>query len=131
MSPDQFASELVQTNQVPLLMGEVLRGKALAVVLEAATVTDTSGRPVDLEALRDDADEDIDQAQTIEYVGEPDEAAAEPGTAEPGTAEPGTAEPGTAESATAELGTAEPGTAESGTVGNSDETADPAHSPTV
>jgi trigger factor len=116
MSPDQFASELVQSNQVPLLMGEVLRGKALAVVLEAATVTDTSGRPVDLEALREDADEDIDQVQTIEYVGEPDEAAAEPGTAEPGTAE---------------SGTAEPASAESGTVGNSAETADPAHSPTA
>jgi len=55
VTPEQFAAQLVQTDQVTLLVGEVIRGKALAVVLEAATVTDTSGRPVDLEALRADA----------------------------------------------------------------------------
>ena len=38
----------------PLLMSEVLRGKALALVVESATVTDESGRPVDLEELRED-----------------------------------------------------------------------------
>ncbi len=35
-------------------MSEVLRGKALALVVESATVTDESGRPVDLEELRED-----------------------------------------------------------------------------
>ena len=39
---------------MPLLMSEVLRGKALALVVESATVTDESGRPVDLEELRED-----------------------------------------------------------------------------
>ena len=74
MSPEQFASQLVKGNQVPLLMGEVIRGKALAVVLEAATVTDTSGRPVDLEALREDTDPTrAEQTQTAAYVGEPGE----------------------------------------------------------
>jgi hypothetical protein len=33
------------------VLGEVVRAKALAVVLGAAVVTDESGRPVDLEAL--------------------------------------------------------------------------------
>jgi len=70
MSPDQFANQLVQTSQVQMLMGEIVRGKALAVVLEAATVTDASGRPVDLEALR----EDTDPTPTASYVGEPEEA---------------------------------------------------------
>ena len=52
VSPDEFAQQAVQAGQVPTLVGEVVRGKALALVLERATVTDASGRPVDIEALR-------------------------------------------------------------------------------
>ncbi|MBQ0849054.1 trigger factor [Streptomyces sp. NPDC057621] len=54
MSPDQFAQAVVEGGQVPMLVGEVARGKALAVVVEAATVKDTNGEVVDL----DDEDED-------------------------------------------------------------------------
>ena len=54
MSPDVFAQQVVESGAVPLLMSEVLRGKALALVVESATVTDESGRPVDLEELRED-----------------------------------------------------------------------------
>lgn len=54
MSPDQFAQAVVEGGQVPMLVGEVARGKALAVVVEAATVKDTNGEVVDLE---DDEDE--------------------------------------------------------------------------
>lgn len=53
MSPDQFAQAVVEGGQVPMLVGEVARGKALAVVVEAATVKDTNGEVVDL----DDEDE--------------------------------------------------------------------------
>jgi len=53
MSPDQFAQAVVEGGQVPMLVGEVARGKALAVVVEAATVKDTNGEIVDL----DDEDE--------------------------------------------------------------------------
>jgi trigger factor len=53
-----------------MLVGEVARGKALAVVVEAATVKDTNGEPVDL----DDEDEDESEAT---------EAAAEAGEAKP------------------------------------------------
>ena len=35
-------------------MTEIRRGKALALLVEAAEVTDTSGQPVDLEGLRPD-----------------------------------------------------------------------------
>jgi len=52
LTAEQFADELVQAGQVPAVLGEVARAKALALVLEAATVTDESGRPVDLDALR-------------------------------------------------------------------------------
>jgi len=54
MSPDQFAQAVVEGGQVPMLVGEVARGKALAVVVESATVKDTNGELVDL----DDEDED-------------------------------------------------------------------------
>ncbi|MGH4028288.1 trigger factor [Actinomycetota bacterium Odt1-20B] len=60
MSPDQFAQAVVEGGQVPMLVGEVARGKALAVVVEAATVKDTNGEIVDLE---DDEDE---TAETVE-----------------------------------------------------------------
>ncbi|WP_371580261.1 trigger factor [Streptomyces sp. NBC_01314] len=53
MSPDQFAQAVVQNNQVQLLVGEVARGKALALVVESSTVKDTNGEVVDL----DDEDE--------------------------------------------------------------------------
>ncbi|MFJ9826102.1 trigger factor [Streptomyces sp. NPDC101160] len=63
MSPDQFAQAVVQGGQVPMLVGEVARGKALAVVVEAAKVVDTNGEVVDL------SDEDEEQAtETVEAV---------------------------------------------------------------
>ncbi|MFF7933285.1 trigger factor [Streptomyces sp. NPDC007940] len=64
MSPDQFAQAVVEGGQVPLLVGEVARGKALAVVVEAATVKDTNGEVVDLD---DDEDE---TAETVEASAE-------------------------------------------------------------
>jgi trigger factor len=52
MEPNEFAKAVEEAGQVPAMVGEVARRKALAVVLERATVVDASGRPVDLEALR-------------------------------------------------------------------------------
>ncbi|MGR8010554.1 trigger factor [Streptomyces hypolithicus] len=57
MSPDQFAQAVVEGGQVPMLVGEVARGKALAVVVEAAKVTDTNGEAVELEDDEDEAAE--------------------------------------------------------------------------
>jgi trigger factor len=51
MSADDYAKELVAHGQVQLLMAELLRGKALAFVLEHAKITDSEGRPVDLDEL--------------------------------------------------------------------------------
>ncbi|MEU6764555.1 trigger factor [Streptomyces sp. NPDC046853] len=59
MSPDQFAQAVVEGGQVPMLVGEVARGKALAVVVEAATVKDTNGEVVDL----DDEEEETAAAE--------------------------------------------------------------------
>ena len=63
MSPDQFAQAVVEGGQVPMLVGEVARGKALAVVVEAAKVVDTNGETVDLED-----DEDETATETVEAV---------------------------------------------------------------
>ncbi|MFD5429699.1 trigger factor [Streptomyces sp. NPDC127084] len=57
MSPDQFAQAIVEGGQVPMLVGEVARGKALATVVEAATVKDTNGEIVDLGDDEDEAEE--------------------------------------------------------------------------
>ena len=59
MTPDQFAQAVVEGGQVPMLVGEVARGKALAAVVEAAKVNDSNGEVVDL----DDEDE---TAETVE-----------------------------------------------------------------
>ncbi|WP_158288159.1 trigger factor [Streptomyces sp. ICBB 8177] len=65
MSPDQFAQAVVEGGQVPLLVGEVARGKALATVVEGAKVVDTNGAEVDL----DDEEED-ETAETVEATTE-------------------------------------------------------------
>ncbi|MEU1288654.1 trigger factor [Kitasatospora sp. NPDC005856] len=68
LTPDQFAQQVVQGGQVPLLVGEVARGKALATVVEAAKVVDTEGNEINF----DDEDE---TAETVEAAAE--ETAAE------------------------------------------------------
>ncbi|WP_256103315.1 trigger factor [Streptomyces sp. ODS05-4] len=64
MSPDQFAQAVVEGGQVPMLVGEVARGKALAVVVDAVKVVDTNGEAVDL------SDEDDEAAEAAEASAE-------------------------------------------------------------
>jgi trigger factor len=51
MAPQEFADQIVQAGNIAALVADVRRNKALATVLESATVTDTSGNPVDLSTL--------------------------------------------------------------------------------
>ncbi|MHC6176892.1 trigger factor [Glutamicibacter sp. X7] len=51
MDPNQFAQMLDGAGQVPMLLGEVRRRKALAKVLEYAVVTDSNGATVDLSSF--------------------------------------------------------------------------------
>ena len=51
MSPDAFAQALVEAGQVPMAIQDIRRAKALALVLENATVVDEDGNAVDLKAL--------------------------------------------------------------------------------
>ncbi|MGB9378351.1 MAG: trigger factor [Mycobacteriales bacterium] len=53
VAPDEYVQQVVQGGQVPMLAADVRRGKALALVLERAKITDASGQAVDLESLRE------------------------------------------------------------------------------
>jgi trigger factor len=68
-NPDEFMKHMVEHNHIPEMVAEVVRGKALAMIVEGAKVTDASGNHVELKNLRPDG-----------TIGEPeDEAAAEAG----------------------------------------------------
>jgi trigger factor len=51
MAPREFADQIVKAGNLPVLMADVRRNKALATLLESARITDASGDPVDLAAL--------------------------------------------------------------------------------
>lgn len=70
--PQEFANHMFEHNHIPDLVQEILRGKALATIVESAVVTDGSGNQVELKNLRPDG-----------TIGEPEaetEAAAEDDT---------------------------------------------------
>ena len=64
--PQEFANHMFEHNHIPELVQEILRGKALARIVESAVVTDASGNPVELKNLRPDG-----------TIGEPEAEAAD------------------------------------------------------
>ncbi|RYP88988.1 trigger factor [Nocardioides guangzhouensis] len=64
--PQEFANHMFEHNHVPELVQEILRGKALATIVESATVKDASGNVVELKNLRPDG-----------TIGEPEDEATE------------------------------------------------------
>jgi trigger factor len=87
MDPNEYAKLVVEGGGVPAIISDVARGKALALVVERATVVDASGRPVDLTLLAEEDDAldqlddtdaleaedvlDIDEAAELDVPGEP------------------------------------------------------------
>jgi trigger factor len=63
VAPDLLARQLTEAGQLESVAADVLRTKALGLVAERATVTDESGRPVDLSTPAEA--EDADQAGEI------------------------------------------------------------------
>ena len=61
--PNSYVQHIMEHNHVPEMMSEVLRGKALASLVESATVKDASGNDLELSRLRADGtiatDEDL------------------------------------------------------------------------
>jgi trigger factor len=52
--PQEFANHMFEHNHIPDMVQEILRGKALATVVESANVKDASGNVVELAGLRPD-----------------------------------------------------------------------------
>ncbi len=77
-NPQQFMQHMVEHNHIPEMVAEVVQGKALATIVESATVTDESGNPVDLKHLLPDGSlgSDDDEAAD-EPADEPPESADE------------------------------------------------------
>ena len=84
--PQAFVNHMLEHNHVPELVQEILRGKALAQIVEGATVTDESGNPVELKNLRpdgtigapeDEATEDAAEDAAEGAAPEPEEPEAE------------------------------------------------------
>jgi trigger factor len=88
---DAYAQQLVNSGQLGALMSDILRGKALALVMERATVTDESGRPVDLDALTADESPAEPAPEQVAADGTASEAPAADGTASEEPAGGGTA----------------------------------------
>ncbi|HET7414157.1 MAG TPA: trigger factor [Arthrobacter sp.] len=76
MDPNQFAQIIDQSGQVPMMVSEVRRRKALALVLGQAKVTDTEGAEVDLTEFVRPASE-VQGAEAAEQAAEAEEAAAD------------------------------------------------------
>ena len=66
MDPSEFVQTLSSNGQIPSMVAEVARNKALAIALGKATVVDSNGKPVDLSAFsataEDEAPESTDAA---------------------------------------------------------------------
>jgi trigger factor len=80
MAPQEFVEALQQGNQLPALVGEVARNKALAVALGRVKVVDTNGNPVDLTgfvAVEDEADAEEDVVEEAQEIADADEAPVE------------------------------------------------------
>jgi trigger factor len=90
-NPNEYVKHMLEHNHVPELVSEVVRGKALALLVEQAVVTDASGNPVELKDLRPDGtiggpeDEDAAgegaQASTVTFEGDTFFAAGDAGDA--------------------------------------------------
>ncbi|BDZ40729.1 trigger factor [Paraoerskovia sediminicola] len=86
MDPNQFIQSLDQNGQIPAMVGEVARSKALAVALRDVEVVDSEGKAVDLsEFIGSEEDDAADAAAEAELAGG---EAAEPEAEDAATAIP-------------------------------------------
>ncbi|MBB2987003.1 trigger factor [Terracoccus luteus] len=66
MDPNQFAQQLDQDGQIPAMVAEVARRKALATVLEKVAVKDTAGNVVDLNEAVPGTEGDEDETDVVD-----------------------------------------------------------------
>ncbi|WP_200948690.1 trigger factor [Microbacterium sp. Root61] len=77
MAPQEFVETIQANGQLPALVGEVARNKALAVALGKVTVVDTAGKTVDLAGFIAVEDEAAAEEDVVEEAEEIADAAAE------------------------------------------------------
>lgn len=72
MSPQDFADQMVRAGNVNAVVADVARGKALAVMVEKASVVDASGNPVELSRLQEDGTiaDVVDEDETTDAGGD-------------------------------------------------------------
>lgn len=78
--PQEFANHMFEHNHIPEMVQEILRGKALAAIVETAVVKDASGNVVELKNLRPDGtigEPEAPAAEADEVAAESDETPAE------------------------------------------------------
>ncbi|MGZ4612292.1 MAG: trigger factor [Kineosporiaceae bacterium] len=88
MDPNAFATAVDEAGQIPAMVAEVARRKALATLLEKAKVTDASGHQVDLSTIfaNEDEDDEVEDDEVDEAVPGHERAPGEPVTAAPAPA---------------------------------------------
>ncbi|MDM4141893.1 MULTISPECIES: trigger factor [Mycobacterium] len=77
IEPQQLLAYLQENNQLPAMFADVRRALAIAEVIRAATVTDTSGNAIDTSEFfgkRSEADDSTSEADDAEPAGEAEEA---------------------------------------------------------
>ncbi|RWZ61608.1 trigger factor [Labedella populi] len=75
MEPGEFIKVLDENGQIPQMMGEVARNKAIAITLGKVSVVDTDGKPVDLSGFipsdEDEADDESVEAEPVDTDEKP------------------------------------------------------------
>ena len=72
--PQEFANHMFEHNHIPEMVQEILRGKALATIVETAVVKDASGNVVELKNLRPDGTIGEPEPEAVVEAGADDEA---------------------------------------------------------
>ncbi|MGP4029785.1 trigger factor [Actinomadura sp. 3N407] len=113
VQPQQLAEYLTQNNQLPAIVSEVLRSKALNLVVEHVTVKDESGNEIDVEAVQRELDGETgetvqaEDAETAEATETAEDAEATEGTDAEAAADAGEEPAQTAEDTAEEAPAAE------------------------
>ena len=68
--PQAFVNHMVEHNHIPEMVQEIMRGKALALVVESATVKDAQGSVIELKNLRPDGTIGEPEPESEETVDE-------------------------------------------------------------
>ena len=98
IEPQQLLQYLQENNQLPAMFADVRRGKALAAVVQGATVADTDGNPIDTDEFfgtrpqPEGAEPEGAQTQPAGEAAATGPAASEPEASETAATEPGASE---------------------------------------